>query len=483
MGKCSIPRSNPGGGAERIGDIKVTTRTSLGDKWVLCNGDPKEGGEVVTPDITDEQCWTNINGPPRIENYSEGFHIERAIYAGNGIWYSPDENMGHTDLRIYKYDQNTGEAAPVYYESIEDGNFNSGVGFMHLAYDKTSNRLAVIYTNDSSYSDIDTESYDQMFYIILIDCSNYRRINTHNYPYLSCGTVASQIFGDVSVGASKTVWNKDVKCISFNNSKLVFCMNLTLAAGEENLDVGGYENYEEYAAITVLAEVTVDNIMDSLPGTSNLVIENTDFAGNMHRLVDYIEINDAVYALVLIPTGEYNYYKLVRFDTSSDTYTDMSAALVSGGYANNPGEPTISGARLATDGDALYMLVNNDIVRIDTPDHAFVYSEANVAGYSEESEEAKVFFYRNGVFYILCVDGSTYDISSGEAALDHSAFYNYSGTIITSSNEIAKSNCIFTSFTNGTENHYWFNGNDPIVDRWPIITVDEEAYCFMKIKE
>ena len=47
---------------------------------------------------------------------------------------------------------------------------------------------------------------------------------------------------------------------------------------------------------------------------------------------------------------------------------------------------------------------------------------------------------------------------------------------------IADSKTILTTYTNGSDKYYFFDGNDK-TPRLPIITVDEEAYCFMKIKE
>ena len=40
MGQGIISRSNPGNSGDKVGDIRITTRNTLGEKWALCNGDP-----------------------------------------------------------------------------------------------------------------------------------------------------------------------------------------------------------------------------------------------------------------------------------------------------------------------------------------------------------------------------------------------------------------------------------------------------------
>ena len=54
--------------------------------------------------------------------------------------------------------------------------------------------------------------------------------------------------------------------------------------------------------------------------------------------------------------------------------------------------------------------------------------------------------------------------------------------ISTNNLDICRSKTILTSFSHGSDNFYFFDGNDK-TPRLPIISVDEEAYCFMKIKE
>ena len=474
MGKCSIPRSNPGGGAERVGDIKVTTRPSLGDKWVLCNGDPKDGGEAAIPDITNESCWTNINGPPIIPDSSVGgFDIARAVYAGNGIWYSPDDTLSPTELQIWRYDQNTGSVSMVFYKDITGmDTYLNADGFAHICYNEKTNCIAICYTNDNSYGDIDVDNSGLYIYIDLIDCDSFSKISESS---ISFAEIADLCGADTPQG--EVVWNKAIKLIH-NGNKVIFFVSFQSSFIDEYGDWQRDGN-----CYTAFLASDYGDILGGTPVWSATSIDDGSYSSVYNNnLKDYIEIGDSVYALVDVNCPEWNYYSLAKYDTSTGAYTDFSSEL--NAYGNDGNSYQINGARLATDGTNLYMLANNDIVCIDADDSVSITSGVINAGYynPDEGEDAKQFFYYNGALYIYCKGICIFDLATQTSVDSISVFSRYAFYIITSSNEIAKSNCIFTFFTNGTYNCYWFNGNDT-VERWPIITVDEEAYCFMKIKE
>lgn len=474
MGKCSIPRSNPGGGAERVGDIKVTTRPSLGDKWVLCNGDPKDGSESKIPDIKDEQCWTNVNGPPAhtISGMSAEPDFNRAVYAKDGIWYTLTESGADT-IDIYKYDQNTGLLTCPYVCWIDGGMF-SDIRFSHLCYNKYHNTLAICYTHDSPYSDIDVDNSDLCIYTIFIDCDSFSKIGEAS---ISFETIADLCGADTPQG--EVVWNKTIKLIH-NGDSVVFFVSFQSAFVNESGDWEG-----DVKSYTAFLTAEYDDISQGHPVWAATPIDDGDYSSiYCNNLKDYIEIGDSVYALIDVHCPEWNYYSLAKYNTSTRAYTDLSNEL-NIVYGNDGYNPQINGARLATDGTNLYMLANNDIVCIDADDSVSITSGVINAGYNnpdEGGEDAKQFFYYNGALYVYCKGICIFDLATQTSVDSIGAFTQYAFYIMTSSNEIAKSNCIFTFLTNGTDNCYWFNGNDT-VERWPIITVDEEAYCFMKIKE
>ena len=95
MGQGIISRSNPGNSGDKVGDIRITTRNTLGEKWALCNGeDAPEGSDYGTFDILDESYWSqdtdlynslvNAFGP-----HDEGTNVTiyDGIYDNNGNWY------------------------------------------------------------------------------------------------------------------------------------------------------------------------------------------------------------------------------------------------------------------------------------------------------------------------------------------------------------------------------------------------------------
>ena len=93
-------------------------------------------------------------------------------------------------------------------------------------------------------------------------------------------------------------------------------------------------------------------------------------------------------------------------------------------------------------------------------------------------------FCLNNTIYLLSNKKLT-KLDSGcnyitEYDIDDTVF-NYLSYMRKNYEDICRSNTIHTTFSNNTNNYYFFDGNSVI--RLPVITVDEEAYCFMKIKE
>ena len=95
MGQGIISRSNPGNSGDKVGDIRITTRNTLGEKWALCNGeDAPEGSNYGTFDILDESYWSQdtdlynsiVNA---FGQHDEGTNVTiyDGIYDNNGNWY------------------------------------------------------------------------------------------------------------------------------------------------------------------------------------------------------------------------------------------------------------------------------------------------------------------------------------------------------------------------------------------------------------
>ena len=110
MGNSILSRNNSGGVVERIGDIRLSTRDSLGEKWVLADGrvDPNaDNSDYIEPEFGNIECWDSSRGFNQIIG-DPSF----SVYAGDGIWYLLAKNGGSSGLSssgdIYKYNINTG---------------------------------------------------------------------------------------------------------------------------------------------------------------------------------------------------------------------------------------------------------------------------------------------------------------------------------------------------------------------------------------
>ena len=105
MGNSILSRNNSGGVVERIGDIRLSTRDSLGEKWVLADGrvDPNaDNSDYIEPEFGNIECWDSSRGFNQIIG-DPSF----SVYAGDGIWYLLAKNGGSSGLSssgdIYKY--------------------------------------------------------------------------------------------------------------------------------------------------------------------------------------------------------------------------------------------------------------------------------------------------------------------------------------------------------------------------------------------
>ena len=92
MGQGIISRSNPGNSGDKVGDIRITTRNTLGEKWALCNGDYRLDSEMEF-DIFNSEYWRedrDIYNTILAKSSSDPdtfCYIERGIIDNYGNWY------------------------------------------------------------------------------------------------------------------------------------------------------------------------------------------------------------------------------------------------------------------------------------------------------------------------------------------------------------------------------------------------------------
>lgn len=112
--------------AYNIGDIKITTRTDLGNNWLLCNGDIFDETEYselynILPDLdyTNSSSWSNLISPP----YS-GTLKRTIVHNGIVYLYYGSGNL-YTTTDFIDYQDHTLSATSNYY--IKDFNILDGV--------------------------------------------------------------------------------------------------------------------------------------------------------------------------------------------------------------------------------------------------------------------------------------------------------------------------------------------------------------------
>ena len=109
MGNGILSRSGSGDGA-KIGDIRLTTKDSIGAKWALCNGDVVNGDSPIVNlcsfDPTDSSHWYDLGNTvvidhPAIMLYDPTDNVYWGICITNPTSTSASKTVG-----IYRYDRN-----------------------------------------------------------------------------------------------------------------------------------------------------------------------------------------------------------------------------------------------------------------------------------------------------------------------------------------------------------------------------------------
>ena len=433
MGKCSIPRSNPGGGVERVGDIKVTTRTSLGDKWALCNGDPISnieanipGIETTVPDITDANSWSNVNGVKTDLGALD-------VYTKNGIWYGVYANSSTGVADIVRYNQNNGEMTTV-------GSFGNYSISNSIYYDVISNKICCVsYTGDyysiSGYYDCNTNTMGNN--------SSKEFSDNINDAIKSC--IGESVYNELTNGGGTL--SRDNIFLRYYNERL-YCV-ITFHTYNGSTGSAGY-----YICI-----FDVDN--------PEQVYNIESASGYPIEFLSFYLINDELYFCIGDSNSGGGYKKyLYRIAKENDIVDpDFLKCII---------HETYHQCIFQSNEDVYLACPSGDIYSFMT--ESLCQYKANMSGTS--------CFCLNNTIYLLSNKKLT-KLDSGcnyitEYDIDDTVF-NYLSYMRKNYEDICRSNTIHTTFSNNTNNYYFFDGNSVI--RLPVITVDEEAYCFMKIKE
>ena len=288
MGNGILSRSGSGDGA-KIGDIRLTTRDSIGAKWALCNGDSVPSGSPIASfcafDPTSASNWydlsTVVTQVPNIVLYDPSDNVYWGIYIA-----ASSSSFSSTPLQIYRYDRDErGQYQSVVFSTnIAAGNSIYDACFVHD--EEYGNKIAFVYKNTN---------YEE--YIIFYD------INSNTCT-----------FADTSANIFLGKWRSLFESYGYDRTSITNGGNqLTIAAAGRFVVIYCYD-YEQFV------------VYDS---RTNLEVHSLDFAdfdisiigyasGPRHTVILYNETEEnCTYALIVDNnTGEIDNHLVCSADIS-----------------------------------------------------------------------------------------------------------------------------------------------------------------------
>ena len=486
MGKCSIPRSNPGGGIERVGDIKVTTRTSLGNKWVLCNGDPIPGAEVVTPNITDNERWTNINGIPK---KLSGFVVDTAKirFIKNGYWIIPVYDSSSYCVYVWLYNSSTGTCREI---NVFSSTYNSEEGPPEdygAFFDPATDTICIYAEFYKANFNI---AFEVAIYSIPSDMIRGEFILSNTIEYSTQD--ATSVFDVLSLEA---VSSTKAHAITYYNGQFFYSASVAYSTGEES----------DYGICYNFINILMNNRHLLWQKNTNSNIDNIEYSGDDYNVFyKPLYINSKLYLVENMYSFErisciyditINIYCVNQADDELDVSFTHVGYLYKFGEVDpfdvlvcaNPSNMSVYALFLSSAGTNTQLfcgqISNTEASELEE------IEEMSVSIYGYEIVSPRLFCLNNNVYFTgYYENGPSHFVVNIDTSsnmywdMEFSTGINSLENIRIDSDEICKSNIIISEYINGSDNYYFFDGNDQ-VEKLPIISVDEEAYCFMKIKE
>ena len=434
MGQGIISRSNPGNSGDKVGDIRITTRNTLGEKWALCNG-AKLSDEHIDPD--NPKHWsllgiTKTDFEDYIDDYMsknyDNFHCTYLTYRDgpvcddNGniymcyfvvIEHGTDNTTNATNL-VIKYD---GSDFSIFYSWYEGG------GDPKIFNDIDGSGIKIV--EDSGYNDIRIpntgDQYNDLFGFSIINACTFLGVYKNKPILLMYGTDDSEYYYNLCVGTNIVLYGfaKD----NYVNSGIIRLY-------DKNSFIFWYTTADSIIVKRYNNDGTISNIV-------SLQIESEDLAINMYHCYDansniiyfFSESNDAFICTIDLNTneGEVSYNKPSDYLIKSIiSYNGYSRAIVD--YSNaSPGYTFITSIE-----EALYSTNPYDMQLIGYGDFTISKVIGPEIAFSDSDGSIHTVLY-----------GDNYEDGNG----DNNDFVILSGTAL------------------------------------PTISVDDESYCFIKIKD
>ena len=460
MGQGIISRSNPGNSGDKVGDIRITTRNTLGEKWALCNGSIMPGGGIKANPL-DESKWKDADIDPEVY---QGANLSPDLTflgyrpgAGDScyiIYTDTTSTEGEIYIQVVLCTINsTGSAEYKDYEmiahSLDEAAYADTLYIHNFCIDPDTSKLMFGYTVSSSHdSDIFLAVYD---------------LNSGNMLRSKTITDYSGSFtdGELQIDAI----TKSVCCLTFCHNSMYYYSN-KYYDNNLNLIIEGYNGYSSWYG---RAPLCADYMNNTIRALAEGIVYDTDVG---YEIVFNFYYNNGI----LINMSDENTFGVL--------YKKYVIHKIDGD-------------------DAIYItdLENNNshclITDIDTTDTSLrqvniengIYDFYAIAGQRlfVDNNSNKVIFVMRITFYKSSGTGDSYKYKYYYIEFDSNE--NNIMQFPTIDNipiqfDMLNDNSLETGDYTNSSFYFRARGkNELCMETLPTISVDDESYCFIKIKD
>ena len=436
MGQGLISRSNPGNSGDKVGDIKITTRNTLGEKWALCNGEYRDDSKF---DASDSEYWYMSNENAKLDEITANItHDEGTdVYlSGNTIsdsdgnfYFEAVATQGLIDTSvIVKFNSKSRE-----YETIYTSCYSYGYT-KWLCKDICSGDIYIVSIDDnnSQYSTYIVHGRGANEYSISMSGNDVLEYNNRFVYKGKLIGIDNGPFSLVTLGGSNLIDNViSYAIVPYKNEFLI----VTVPVGGENIFVHRYnknnECYECVKEINFNMEIQTDSGY----------LHSYDLINSNNKLVVYDEKTNTIRFM----TNEAKWIDYYPHHIAIDIDCSTWKASVNYLYA--------------------YDYFPTCFLNIDKCAYIICRSASN----SDSYHIAPLDDYFSGQYTKLPVLGA-------EGVADQLHIYDYFYNYYPSDNSMKY-------YRIGNNNPFDSNTVELSPKRIPTISVDDESYCFIKIKD
>ena len=472
MGQGIISRSNPGNSGDKVGDIKITTRNTLGEKWALCNGAYREDSDLKL-DPTVASCWNSkitfsneVADEYRNASYKNILYHNRKYYCILiNLMQDTDE---YYDITIYSLDIDTGVTAvnlkTSHYPSVRYGVVGTGIDnyHFHIAFEAGSYSIeTVLFSINGSVNRGFSEVYST-------PCPNMEPHPDYDYGSASPSFEMLGVAHGMPIFIYKTeggvFFNDPSSSLRINNYIICYPSGKIFEENFVNYDGQQYNGYHLYDinGIPYIIRVCIDS-----ENNSELNCATTSITGMFKINADFSKTNVS-YKTANAEMIE-NSDILFRFDIRSYDYSILRMSETK-----------------------FFILSNIRYILLDMEDFEEKFNKLHVVVSEDLGSASSIFdnmrfdknkyneFVYDNKLYISC-DNTSYSVYSVEdlqnPIVDDNQSCPWAWYTIFCKDDIYKADHILSY---AEDVCFFYNlSKGPL----PTISVDDESYCFIKIKD